>query len=365
MAVQSIVLRQPIPTTQKALKVQGAGTVTLQENSPVEPPKEDEVLVRIFCVGVNPHDWKSLDMSASPGATWGCDFAGEVLTTGPLTNKFKPGDRVGGACAGNRSDNPNNGGFAEYVSVPEMLLLKLPDWMSFEQGATLGVGLLTVGLSLYHTMKLPLPYSGEARDQYILIYGGGTATGGLAIQAAKLSGLKPITTCSPGKFEHVKSLGAVEAFDYRSPSCASDIRTFTHDSLEYVFDCITESSSMKICYAAIGSHGGNYIGLDQFPIRGHTRRDVRPGWVLAWTALGKPVDWRKPYRREARPKDKAFAERWAPIAQKILDSKDIQTHPMEVSDEGLAGVAKGAERVKMGTAGGKKLIYRVATPSTS
>jgi aspyridone synthetase trans-acting enoyl reductase len=179
------------------------------------------------------------------------------------------------------------------------------------------------------------------------------------------SGLKPITTCSPGKFEHVKSLGAVEAFDYRSPSCASDIRTFTHDNLEYVLDCITESSSMKICYAAIGSHGGNYIGLDQFPIRGHTRRDVRPGWVLAWTALGKPVDWRKPYRREARPKDKAFAERWAPIAQKLLDSKDIVTHPTEVSDEGLAGVAKGAERVKMGTAGGKKLIYRVAAPSTS
>ncbi|KAG5660908.1 hypothetical protein KAF25_002551 [Fusarium avenaceum] len=361
MAVQSILSR--LPATQTSLKVQGAATVALQDGCPIEPPKEDEVLVRIFCVGVNPHDWKSLDMSPSPGSTWGCDFAGEVVIAGSQTTKYRPGDRVGGACAGNRSDNPNNGGFAQFVSVPEMLLLRLPSWMSFEQGATLGVGLLTVGLSLYHTMKLPLPYSGQTTDQYILIYGGGTATGGLAIQAAKLSGLKPITTCSPGKFEHVKSLGAVEAFDYRSPSCASEIRAFTNDNLEYVLDCITESSSMKICYGAIGSHGGNYIGLDQFPIRGHTRRDVRPGWVLAWTALGKPVDWKKPYRREARPKDKAFAEAWAPIAQRLLDSKDIATHPTEVSDEGLAGVAKGAERVKMGTAGGKKLIYRVATPS--
>ncbi|KAM0189353.1 hypothetical protein ACHAPI_010119 [Fusarium lateritium] len=361
MAVQSILSR--LPATQASLKVTGAGTVALQDDCPIEPPKEDEILVRIFCVGVNPHDWKSLDMSPSPGSTWGCDFAGEVVIAGNQTTKYKAGDRVGGACAGNRSDNPNNGGFAQFVSVPEMLLLRLPDWMTFEQGATLGVGLLTVGLSLYHTMKLPLPYSGQTTDQYILVYGGGTATGGLAIQAAKLSGLKPITTCSPGKFEHVKSLGAVEAFDYRSPSCASDIRAFTNDKLEYVLDCITESSSMKICYGAIGSHGGNYIGLDQFPIRGHTRRDVRPGWVLAWTALGKPVDWKKPYRREARPKDKAFAEAWAPVAQRLLDSKDIATHPTEVSDEGLAGVAKGAERVKMGTAGGKKLIYRVATTS--
>lgn len=170
----------------------------------------------------------------------------------------------------------------------------------------------------------------------------------------------PITTCSPRNFERVKALGAVEAWDYHSPSCAGDIRAFTKDRLAYALDCITDSGSMKICYAALGSAGGRYVGLDQFPIRGHTRRNVRPDWILALTVTGKPIRWQKPYRRDAKPKDKMFAQRWAPIMQQLLDSGDIQTHPMETSDEGLEGVPEGADRVRKGLAGGRKLIYRIA-----
>ncbi|KAK1491541.1 hypothetical protein CTAM01_10267 [Colletotrichum tamarilloi] len=367
MAIQKLNNGNMPPATQKALKVQGAGSVELQDACPVPQPKIDEVLVKVVCIGINPFDWKSLDMSPSPGSTWGCDFSGQVVSVGTECKKhFKPGDRVAGASPGNSADDPHNGGFAEYVSVPEALLFDIPSSMGFEEAATLGCGMLTIGLSLYHVMKLPLPHankaSGDGEPQYVLIYGGGTATGTLAIQAAKLSGMIPITTCSPHNFERVKLLGAAQVWDYHSPSCASDIRAFTNDRLMYVLDCITDSGSMKICYGAIGSEGGRYVGLDQFPIRGHTRRNVRPDWIISWTVLGKPINWKKPYRRDAKPKDKAFGELWGPITQRVLDAGDITTHPIEVSDEGLAGVAKGAERVKLGKAGGKKLVYRVATP---
>lgn len=188
MTVSKCSVILPLPETQKALKVQGPGSVSLQDSCPVPQPREDEVLVRIVCVGINPFDWKSLDMSPSPGSTWGCDFSGEVLATGShISKKLKPGDRVGGASPGNSADDPNNGGFAEYVSVPEMLLFSMPPSMTFEEAATLGCGMLTVGLSLYHVMKLPLPHSTTSMEpQYVLVYGGGTATGTLAIQAAKL-----------------------------------------------------------------------------------------------------------------------------------------------------------------------------------
>lgn len=48
------------------------------------------------------------------------------------------------------------------------------------------------------------------------------------------------------------------------------------------------------------------------------------------------------------------------MTQKMLDRGDILTHPAEVSDEGLEGVAEGADRLRKGVAGGKKLVYRVA-----
>jgi NADPH:quinone reductase-like Zn-dependent oxidoreductase len=70
--------------------------------------------------------------------------------------------------------------------------------------------MLSVGQGLYQSLQLPLPTesAGSAEKTTILIYGGSTATGSLAIQYAKLSGLTVVTTCSPKNFDYVKSLGA-------------------------------------------------------------------------------------------------------------------------------------------------------------
>ena len=70
--------------------------------------------------------------------------------------------------------------------VKDGLLAKIPDSMSFEDTATLGVGVTTVGQALYMTLGLPLPTEPATTPILILIYGGSTATGTLAIQYAKL-----------------------------------------------------------------------------------------------------------------------------------------------------------------------------------
>lgn len=67
-------------------------------------------------------------------------------------------------------------------------------------------------------------------------------------------------------------LGCTAAFDYHTPTCASDILAATKGELKFVLDCITTTDSMKLCYEAIGSAGGRYISLDPFPLRSHTRR---------------------------------------------------------------------------------------------
>lgn len=65
-------------------------------------------------------------------------------------------------------------------------LAKIPTGLSFEDAATLGVGVTTVGQSLYLVLNLPLPMETVKEPTTILIYGGSTATGTLAIQYAKM-----------------------------------------------------------------------------------------------------------------------------------------------------------------------------------
>ena len=182
---------------------------------------------------------------------------GTVVEVGPkVTKNFKKGDRVAGFTHGVNAVEKEDGCFAQYAVAKGDVQCKLPDNLSDEDAATLGVGVTTVGQGLYQSLGLPLPGSGEKTDEPLLVYGGSTATGSLAIQFAVLSGCKVVTTCSPRNFPFVKALGAAEAFDYNDPDCAKKIREYTGDKLTKVFDCISEGDSPKISSEAISSKGG-------------------------------------------------------------------------------------------------------------
>ena len=69
--------------------------------------------------------------------------------------------------------------------VKEGASYKVPENLSSEEAATTNVGIITVSMALYQKLALPFPGEGKS-DEWILIYGGSTATGSLAIQYAKL-----------------------------------------------------------------------------------------------------------------------------------------------------------------------------------
>jgi NADPH:quinone reductase-like Zn-dependent oxidoreductase len=170
----------------------------------------------------------------------GCDFSGVVEEVGSkVTKPFMKGDRVCGFCHGGRALTPHtqplltthpgneanheDGAFGEYITAKGNIQIQVPENLSFEEAATLGVGITTVGQGLYQSLQLPLPNKPTTKKTYLLIYGGSTATGSLAIQYAKLSGLTVAVTCSPKNFDYVKSLGAgkfhtfsqcLNSFDY-------------------------------------------------------------------------------------------------------------------------------------------------------
>lgn len=79
-----------------------------------------------------------------------------------------------------------DGAYAEFAMVKDGHLAKIPEGMSFEDTASMGAGVTTVGQALYHNLKLPWPTQPSETPFPILIYGGSTATGTLAIQYAKL-----------------------------------------------------------------------------------------------------------------------------------------------------------------------------------
>jgi NADPH:quinone reductase-like Zn-dependent oxidoreductase len=70
---------------------------------------------------------------------------------------------------------------SRYCVAKGDIQLKIPDNTTYEEAATLGVGVNTVGQGLYQSLGLPLPGSGKA-GTWLLVYGGSTATGSLAIQ---------------------------------------------------------------------------------------------------------------------------------------------------------------------------------------
>jgi aspyridone synthetase trans-acting enoyl reductase len=365
-----------LPASQAALKVVGSNDLAVAPDAALPALEPTEVLVRVACISINQVDSKSADLSPTPGATSGTDFSGVVAALGADvdTDKWHIGDRVMGGIFGNNPLRRDNGAFAEYVAVPEKLLWHVPAAMDFATAASMPAALATVGLSLFRYLEIPMPdangllklaSSGEDgttkyNPTYVLIYGGGTATGAMAIQVLRLLGLAPITTCSPASAQRSVELGASATFDYRSPNCGTEVLEHTAGSLALALDCISSSDSMACCYMALGPAGGRYVALDPFPLRGHTRRSVQPDWICSYTIFGRDIAWAPPFDLDARMDDRATAEEWYVLAQRLLDDGMVVPQPLEVRGGGLAAVGAGMNEVLKGKIKGKKLVYPVA-----
>ncbi|KAF2213943.1 hypothetical protein CERZMDRAFT_110924 [Cercospora zeae-maydis SCOH1-5] len=194
----------------------------IQYNSSASLPAEaaslplNSALVKVAYASPNPVDYKLpessiysiLNIKQRPFIPCG-DFAGTIVATN-LPN-LKPGDRVFG-----RSDPPLFGSLAEYVVVRGLEnVVKLPDAVSYQDGATLGVA----GLTAYQCLA-PNVRSGHK----VLINGGSGGTGTFAIQIAKALGCYVTTTCSSVNVELCKQLGADEVIDYRNTDVTTHIQ---------------------------------------------------------------------------------------------------------------------------------------------
>jgi NADPH:quinone reductase len=184
-------------------------------------PGPGQVRVRVEFSGVNPTDWKSRS-GATPRPVDGFqiphhDGAGVIDDVGEGVDPGRIGQRVWLylAAAGSRW-----GTAAEWSVVPEYAAVPLPDGVSAELGATLGVPAVTAHRCLFA--------DGPLDGKTVLVAGGAGAVGHFAIELAKHAGARVITTVSgPHKAELAAKAGADLVVNYREPDAASQISSFT------------------------------------------------------------------------------------------------------------------------------------------
>jgi NADPH:quinone reductase len=203
-----------IPETMQAIEIAAPGgpEVLRPTERPVPWPGPGEVLVRVAAAGVNrPDVLQRMGLyPPPPGASDipGLEIAGIVVAAGEGAEQA-----VGGAvCA-----LVAGGGYAEYCVAPAGTCLPVPEVLSLREAAAMPETLFTVWVNLFER--------GFAADgDTVLVHGGTSGIGTMAIALGKLFGLKVIVTCgSDDKCARALDLGAARAINYNEADFVDEV----------------------------------------------------------------------------------------------------------------------------------------------
>ena len=207
-----------IPTTMRVIIASTAGgpeVLTLAER-PVPQPGNDEVLVKVAAAGVNRPDvlQRRGVYPPPPGVSdiLGLEIAGTVVGAGQGAASLL-GRKVCALVAG--------GGYAEYCVAPAGTCLIVPEILRLTEAAAMPETLFTVWVNLFER--------GFAADgDAVLVHGGTSGIGTMAILLGKLFGLEVIVTCgSDAKCARALEIGAAHGINYKAADFVAEIKRIT------------------------------------------------------------------------------------------------------------------------------------------
>lgn len=202
---------------------------------PTPVPKDQELLVKVYCSTVNRTDsgfrsaeyfvsrfWSGLFRPKYP--ILGCEFSGVIEGIGKGVRTFKVGDRIFGF------NDQTFGGHGEYLIIAETAAIAtMTPSMSFEEAAALTEGA--------HYALCNIRAAKVAAGQNVLVYGATGAIGSAAVQLLKSRGAHITAVCNTRNVELVKSLGADKVIDYQTQDF-----TQIKDRFSFIFDAVGKSS---------------------------------------------------------------------------------------------------------------------------
>jgi NADPH:quinone reductase len=207
----------------------GEADVLRAVQRPDPEPRPGEILIRVRAAGVARADTMQRQgkYPPPPGASDipGLDVAGSVERVGDGVSQFKAGDAVCAILSG--------GGYAELCVAPAEQVLPVPQGWTFTEAATLPENLFTVFDNLVTRAGLT---SGES----VLIHGGTSGIGSMAIMLARELGAVPFATAGTDqKVRACLDFGAEAAVNYRQADFVAEVRRATNDrGVDVVLDMI-------------------------------------------------------------------------------------------------------------------------------
>ena len=247
------------PTTpMKAIVYCDYGLDNLKLEDVEKPvPTDDQILVRVRAVSVNPYDWHFIEgtpkimramgvgLRKPKDTRLGVDFSGTVEAVGKNVTQFKPGDEVFGG---------RGGAFAEYVCPRANRAVALkPSNVTFEEAASVNIAGITALQALRDKGKVQA-------GQKVLINGASGGVGTFAVQIAKSLGADVTGVCSTRNIDLVRSLGADRVIDYTKEDFAKSDQRY-----DVILDNVPNHSLSEIRrvlnpkgkYVLIGGGGPN------------------------------------------------------------------------------------------------------------
>ncbi|KAL3723157.1 hypothetical protein ACJRO7_035348 [Eucalyptus globulus] len=284
-----------VPTKMKAWVYREYGDVgnVLRLNQEFEVPEvqKGQVLVKVLAAALNPIDHLRVNavyklphftLPAVPGY----DLAGIVVKVGGEVEKLKVGDEVYG-CA------TIYGTLAEYTAVDESTLALKPKKLSFEEAASLPL--------VIHTAYGGLERVGLSPGKSLLVLGGAGGVGTLVIQSS----------CSTGKLDLLKSLGADLAIDYTKVN---------FEDLSEKFDVVYVAIGQSERAVKAVKPGGSVVTIVE-----HSKTLPPPAFSFVSASDGVTLEKLKPFLESGKVKPVIDPKSPFPFSQAIEAFSHLQT----------------------------------------
>ena len=316
-----------LPETMQAVGFAEPGGPDVLKVETVDVPEcgAGDLLIRVAHAGVNRPDCiqRAGHYPAPPGASpiLGLEVAGDIVAVGEEVQGWSVGDRVAALTPG--------GGYAEYCTAPAGHCLPVPEGMSLKEAAALPETLFTVW---HNVFQRGCAKPGES----LLVHGGTSGIGTMAIMLAKAFGMTSIVTCgSDAKCDAALKIGADHAINYKSADFVEEVKTITEGKgVEIVLDmvsgdyvprnlkCLGESGrhvTIAVLGGVMASLNMAFIMMRRLVLTGSTLRPRSDQFKTALRAEIAEHAWPlvadgtiRPVRSEERRVGKECRSRWSP-----------------------------------------------------